>query len=245
MAILASSNVDFVVTFFALSRLGYTVLCLSLRIPDVAISGLLKQAQCHTIVTEENSFVAANIKAVRKGWNVDDIPIPRRTQYEKGELSHDQPFVRAYIAAQERDRVALMMHSSGSTGLPKIVSLTHRNVLTHAVQGAGMDNFGALPLYHLYGVSTTLQAMYQRRIAYLYNTSLPLTANNLLAALAAIKAKAIHVVPYALGLIAEQSRGLAYLKGCKTVTAAGARTPDELGDRLVSAGVNLGVVFGT
>lgn len=108
-----------------------------------------------------------------------------------------------------------------------------------------MDNFAALPFYHVYGISTTIQAMYRRKTAYLFNTSLPLTADNILAALTAVKVQVVNTVPYALGLIAEQPRGMEYLKGCKIVTAAGARTPDELGDRLVSSGVNLGVVFGT
>ncbi|KAI1126135.1 hypothetical protein F5Y10DRAFT_293994 [Nemania abortiva] len=244
-AILASSNVDFIVTFFALSRLGYTVLCLSLRLPDVAIVNLLKQAQCHIIIRDESPFVATNVGTVQKVWDLNDLPIPTRELYDRGDSSHEQPFVRPYDAAQERDRVALLMHSSGSTGLPKIVTLTHRNVLTHAVQGAGMDNFAALPWYHMYGISTTTQAMYRRKIAYLFNTSLPLTADNILAALTASKVKVIHTVPYALGLIAEQPRGMEYLKSCKIVTTAGARTPDELGDRLASAGVNLGIVFGT
>ncbi|KAI1154384.1 hypothetical protein F4825DRAFT_472375 [Nemania diffusa] len=244
-AILASSNVDFLVTFFALSRLGYTVLCLSLRIPEVAIVELLKQAQCHTIIREESPFVTAKVEAVRKVWHLDELPIPNRPHYDRGDAPHEQPFIRAYDAAQERDRVALIMHSSGSTGLPKVVALTHRNVLTHAVQGAGMDNFAALPFYHVYGISTTIQAMYRRKTAYLFNTSLPLTADNILAALTAVKVQVVNTVPYALGLIAEQPRGMEYLKGCKIVTAAGARTPDELGDRLVSSGVNLGVVFGT
>ncbi|KAI0466492.1 hypothetical protein F4859DRAFT_526594 [Xylaria cf. heliscus] len=245
VGILAPSNLDFVVTFFALSRLGYTVLCLSLRIPDNAITELLKQAQCHTIISGDSPSIAANIESVRKGWHLNSICIPNRQHYERKHSSNEQPFVRAYNASLERDRVALIMHSSGSTGLPKIVALTHRNVLTHAVQGTGMDNFAALPLYHMYGVSTTLQAMYLRRTAHLFNTSLPLTADNILAALTSTKASVIHAVPYALGLMAEQPRGLEYLKGCKIVTAAGARTPDELGDRLVAAGVNLAVVFGT
>ncbi|KAI0185904.1 putative NRPS-like enzyme [Xylaria flabelliformis] len=245
VGILAPSNLDFVVTFFALSRLGYTVLCLSLRIPDVAIGELLKQAQCHIIIRAGSPSIVANIEVARQGWHLNDMSIPSREHYDRKDLLNDKPFVRAYVATQERDRVALIMHSSGSTGLPKIVALTHRNVLTHAVQGAGMDNFASLPLYHMYGISTTLQAIYLRKTAHLFNTSLPLTADNVIAALSSIKASVIHVVPYALGLIVDQSRGLEYLQRCEIVTAAGARTPDQLGDRLVSAGVNLSVVFGT
>lgn len=87
--------------------------------------------------------------------------------------------------------------------------------------------------------------MWMRKTAYLYNTSLPLTADNLVAVLEAVRPAAVHVVPYALGLLAEKQQGVDALKTCRIVTAAGARTPDELGDRLVREGVSLGVVFGT
>ena len=87
--------------------------------------------------------------------------------------------------------------------------------------------------------------MWMRKTAYLYNTSLPLTADNLVSVMKSIRPEALHCVPYVLGLLAEKPEGVDALKACKVVTAAGARTPDELGDRLVKAGINLGVVFGT
>ncbi|KAL7626079.1 hypothetical protein AAE478_002849 [Parahypoxylon ruwenzoriense] len=244
-AILAPSNVDFIVTFFALSRLGYTVLCLSLRIPPVAILNLLKQTDCNIIVHGSLPHIAANLEAVGHERAIKTLRIPQRSEYDNKSVAEEPRFVRDFNRAEERDRIALIMHSSGSTGYPKAVMLSHRNVLTHAVQGAGMDNFAALPLYHMYGVSTTLQAMYQGNTANLFNTAIPLTADNLIAALTKVGADVVHVVPYALGLLAEQPHGVEYLKGCKIVTSAGARTPDELGDRLVAEGVNLGVVFGT
>ncbi|KAL8860933.1 MAG: hypothetical protein Q9178_002688 [Gyalolechia marmorata] len=60
-----------------------------------------------------------------------------------------------------------------------------------------------------------------------------------------VRPEAVQVVPYVLGLLAEKESGVNALRSCKLVTAAGARTPDELGDRLVKVGINLGVVFGT
>lgn len=254
VAILAPSNVDFIVTFFALSRLGFTVMCLSLRIKPEAIVNLLRQTQCAIIVhgPQGGSPSSSTLEAVRStcGMSIKTLRIPTRAEYERTALipwytpsgvTNDREADRE----AKRNQLALVMHSSGSTGLPKPVFLTHRNVLTHAVQGAGMDNFGSLPLYHMYGVSTTLQAMYLRRRANLFNASLPLTAANLIGSIEAVQPKVVHAVPYALGLLAEKSRGVELLRQCAIVTAAGARTPDELGDRLVKAGVNLGVVFGT
>lgn len=158
--------------------------------------------------------------------------------------SSGEPHIpREYDREEENRRIGLIIHSSGSTGLPKPVMLSHKALITHPTQGSGRHNFNALPWYHLYGISTSLQAMWMRKTAYLYNTSLPLTADSLVPVIEMVRLEAVHVVPYTLGLIAEKDRGVEALKTCKVVTATGTWTPDELGDRLIRAGINLGVVF--
>jgi acyl-coenzyme A synthetase/AMP-(fatty) acid ligase len=236
--------VDFVVSIFALSRLGYTVLCLSLRLVPVAITNLLKQAECNTIVHGRSQQIESMIREVSQQVPLRIFHTPGKESYEV-QKDREPRFKRVHNRNEETNRIALVMHSSGSTGLPKPVFLSHKNVLCHPVQGSGVDNFGALPLYHMYGISTMLQAMYMRRIAYMFNQSLPMTADNLIAAIQAARPQAIHTVPYALGLLAEKPHGIECLKACMFVTAASTRTPDELGDRLVKAGVKLGVVYGT
>lgn len=244
MALLAPSNLDFIVSFFALSRLGYTILSLSLRIAPVAIINLLQKTHCSTIVHGHSPHVESTVHKVNQDLPVKSLRLPTRSDYDRPP-SDEPSFVREYDREEENSRIAVIMHSSGSTGLPKPVMLSHRALLTHPTQGPGMHNFGALPWYHLYGVSTSLQAMWMRKTAHLYNTSLPLTADNLIAVLEAVRPEALHAVPYTLGLLAEKQRGVEAMKACRIVTSAGARTPDELGDRLVREGINLGVVFGT
>ena len=244
MALLAPSNLDFIVSFFALSRLGYTVFCLSLRIAPKAIIYLLQKTNSVTIVQGQSAQIDSKLQKVNEDWPVKSLRLPSRSDYDRP-LSDEPSFVRQYDRHEENGSIALIIHSSGSTGLPKPVMLSHKALLTHPTQGSGLHNFNALPWYHLYGISTSLQAMWMRKTAYLYNTSLPLTGDNLIAILEAVRPGAVHIVPYALGLLAEKQRGVDALKACKVVTAAGARTPDELGDRLVREGVNLGVVFGT
>lgn len=244
MALLAASNVDYIISFFALSRLGYTVLSLSLRITPAAIINLLLKTNCSTIVHGHFPIVESTLRKVKRVAFVNSVSAPIRSDYDRPS-SGEPRFFREYNREEENKRIALIIHSSGSTGLPKPVMLSHEALLTHPTQGSGLHNFNALPWYHLYGISTSLQAMWMRKIAYLYNTSLPLTADHLVAVIEAVRPEAVHVVPYALGLMAEKDRGVEALKTCKVVTAAGARTPDELGDRLVRVGINLGIVFGT
>ncbi|KAK2607921.1 hypothetical protein N8I77_006562 [Diaporthe amygdali] len=246
VALLAPSNVDFIVSWFGLMRLGYTVFCLSLRIPPAAIIHLLGSTGCNTIVHGQTGPISRSLDAVAEQYaSLLCLPIPVRSEYATARPEGTPRFLRQFDRETENAQPALIMHSSGSTGMPKPVILTHKAVLTHATQGAGMNNFGALPWFHMYGISTSLQAMYRGKIANLYNTSLPLTSDNLVAAVQATKPGVVHFVPYALGLLAESPRGVECLKRCKIVTSAGARTPDELGHRLIAEGVNLAVVFGT
>lgn len=234
---------DYIISFFALSRLGYTVLSLSLRITPLAIINLLAKTHCFTIVHGHLPQLKSTLRKVNRDYSIDSVGAPTRVDYDRP-LSGKAFFVREFDREEENKRIALIIHSSGSTGLPKPVMLSHKALLTHPTQGSGLHNFNALPWYHIYGVSTSLQAMWMRKTAYLYNTTLPLTADNLVSVMEAIRPEAVHCVPYTLGLLAEKQRGIEALKTCQVVTAAGARTPDELGDRLVRAGINLGVVFG-
>ena len=219
-------------------------MCLSLRLAPVAVVNLLNQTGCNTIVHGDSPQILGTLAAVKKDKPLTQISIPSRSQYSAKQLDYVGVFRRRADRDSETHDVALIMHSSGSTGLPKPISLSHKSLLTHPLQGAGMHNFAVLPLYHIYGLSTTLQAMYMRKTANLYSARLPITTENLLIATEAIKPEVIHVVPYSLGLLAETDRGMEILKSAKMVTAAGARTPDELGDRLVQENVHVGVVFG-
>lgn len=243
IGLLAPSNLDFVVSFFALSRLGYTILTLSLRISPVAVSNLLKQCNCNIIIHGSSRSIETTLEKVKNDLPLKPLALPSRGDYD---IPASQTlFVREFDREGENGRLAIIIHSSGSTGLPKPIGLSHRAILCHPPVGSGLHNFNALPWYHVYGISTSLQAIWMGKIAHLFNTSLPLTGDNLIAVIEAVRPEAIHSVPYALGLLAEKPRGIELLKECKVVTAAGARTPDELGDRLIKAGVQLGVVFGT
>ena len=186
MALLAPSNLDFVVSFFALSRHGYTVLCLSLRITSTITINLLQKPNSITTVHEHSPQIDSTLHKVNKGWPVKTLRLPTRGDYDR--LPSDEaPFVREYDRHEENGRIALIIHSSGSTRLPKPVMLSHKALLAHPTQGSSLHNFNALPWYHLYGVSTSLQAMWMRKTTHLYNTSLLLTADNLITVLEVLR----------------------------------------------------------
>lgn len=231
-----------VITFFALSRLGYTVMMLSPRLSGEACVSLLEKVNCETIIYGKTSSIRTTMGEILQRKLVSCRPMPS-TQHDNTETSF-LVLHRNRNSEAQRNKIALILHSSGSTGTPKPLFLTHRALMTHPLRGPGLTSFNPLPWYHLHGLSTALQAMWMRKTAYMWNASLPLTADGVVSALEAARPESVAAVPYMLQLLVENRRGIAALRECKLVTYGGAPCPDELGDRLVSEGVRFGGSFG-
>ncbi|KAI5302744.1 putative NRPS-like protein biosynthetic cluster [Ascosphaera pollenicola] len=241
VGLLAPSTLDFVVTFFAVSRLGHTILTLSPRLAPVAIANLMKENDCHHLLSGSAPQLKQNVDEARNLFDFEIHPVPARSQYDVPMANY---FDRKFDRETEHLKPCVIIHSSGSTGLPKSIPLSHRALLQHPIFGPGLHNFNALPWYHVHGIGSALQAMYFGKTAHMWNAALPMTAENVVTILQVARPGALHTVPYVLGLMAESDKGIELLRECKIVTAAGARTPDELGDKLVKAGVKFGTLFG-
>lgn len=148
-------------------------------------------------------------------------------------------FTRHTKLVNETDTVAFIVHSSGSTGLPKPIYQTHRQCLSNYAVGSGMRAFVTLPLFHNHGVATTFRGIMAGKRTTIYNANLPLTNGHLVAAMAETSFDSFHCVPYALKVLAETEAGVEQLAKAKLVLFGGSSCPDELGDLLVERGVNL------
>ncbi|KAI5287183.1 hypothetical protein KEM54_006185, partial [Ascosphaera aggregata] len=241
IGLLAASTLDYVISFFTVSRLGHTILALSPRLAPLAVANLMKENGCHHLVHGESSQIKHTINEARALFDFNIYPLPVREEYD---IPLSNYFERKYDGQAENTKPCVIIHSSGSTGLPKSIPLSHRALIQHPLFGPGLHNFNALPCYHIHGIGTALQAMYFGKTAHMWNAALPITGETVIELLEAVKPEALHTVPYILGLLADSEKGLEMLKHCKVVTAAGARTPDELGDKLVKAGVKFGTLFG-
>ncbi|KAJ8133029.1 hypothetical protein O1611_g593 [Lasiodiplodia mahajangana] len=245
IGLFAPSDLSFVIALFAVSRLGCRALTVSIRLSEPACLNLMERTECDTMIVGSTVRITATVNGLKKARSdLKFIPMPTRADFDKPD-SPPEPFLRPIPDREtEHAQLALFGHSSGSTGLPKPLALSHRSVLNNIYFGTGCKAFNALPWYHLHGLFTSFQAIYMRKTAHLYNADLPLTAEHLVTALKEIQPEICHTVPYVLKLMAERQDGIDVLKRCKFVTAAGARTPDELGDRVVKEGVNFGVILG-
>ncbi|KAL1616401.1 putative NRPS-like protein biosynthetic cluster [Neofusicoccum ribis] len=236
VALLGPSNLDYVITLLALSRMGFAVLFLSNRLPTEAYVSLLQKTSCSAIVAAPRF---ASMVAAIQATDFLITSFPQVEQGVYGRRPSGPRFARQTTLVDEERCVAFIVHSSGSTGLPKPIFQTHRACLSNYALGSGMRAFVTLPLFHNHGLATTFRGVVSGMRTVLYNANLPLTNANLVEALRAAEPESFHCVPYALKVLAETEEGVEALRRCRLVLFGGSSCPDDLGDLLVGRGVYL------
>jgi len=110
----------------------------------------------------------------------------------------------------ESNKTALIWHSSGPTGLPKLFPMTHRQMLVRSRLNLYTDDrlFINSPLYASAGISFLLFNMHKTAPTLFWNENLPYTSNNLTLALESFRPKYISISPYALKCFAETEQGV-------------------------------------
>ncbi|KAK8041417.1 hypothetical protein PG994_014424 [Apiospora phragmitis] len=209
VALFAQSDLSFIVTFFAIFRLGCKALIMSIRLGEPACLNLLATADCDTIMYGNTARITATIADLKKAdSSLHFMPIPARKDFDRPDHPLPEPFDRPIPDKEaEHVQISLIAHSSGSTGLPKPLFLSHRSIITTLPTGTGLRALNALPWYHIHGLFTSLMAMWMRQPAHLFNARLPLTAANLIHALREARPEICHCVPYTLKLMAEGGTG--------------------------------------
>lgn len=248
VGLLGPSNFDYLITILALTKLGHTVLFLSTRISPAAYKSLLKATGAkHLLIDDSFRNLAETLSP--------DLPklkiagIAKRAVYEGegavGTTEFDTCLTHQLDPEAEKSQLAWIIHSSGSTGLPKPIFQTQGAALGNYRNNLNMRGFVTLPLYHAHGISSLFRSIQSRKSIHLYNASLPLTHDYLLKTLQQNDFEIFYGVPYALKILAESSEGLEALAKMKVVMFGGSACPDTLGNRLVEKNVNLVSHYGT
>lgn len=243
VAILAPSNFEYIITIIALNRLGWSILFLSTRLSTAAYDLLLAEAQCELVITIDDYIETLDrIQTLRQSYPLRSVTILRPMDY----VSHStSKFHRIYDAQKESSKIAWIIHSSGSTGLPKPIFLTNAQCLANFRNGFPLRSFITSPLFHSHALMELFRSICRKSGIFVANYNLPVTRQGLVKALKVARPELIAVVPYVLQLLGEGKDGIAELAKANIVLFAGARCPDELGDKLVAGGVNLVSNYGS
>jgi acyl-CoA synthetase (AMP-forming)/AMP-acid ligase II len=246
VGLLGPSNFEYFLSILALTKLGHTVLFLSTRISNAAYTSLMEATGAQHILIDE-SFRDV-VEQVKKGFpelHVHNITDSATYDFSIANDERGTRFDQHLQPKVESTKISWIIHSSGSTGLPKPIYQTHSAALNNYASNLNLRGFITLPLYHAHGISSVFRAIHSKKQIYMYNANLPLTQQHLLNIMQRCDFQIFYGVPYALKLLGETPEGIAALAKLKVVMFGGSACPDGLGDRLVEHGVNLISHYGT
>ncbi len=148
VAILSGNTPDFIRSYFAIASQGARALMLDTGLSQSEHLNMMQRTNCKLVLAQKSHF----IEGAPETYDIETI-----------DDTDEKDFVVADVV---REDIAMLSFTSGSTGNPKIVGLTHDNILSLA-DGAlfykpiihpGYTFYGFLPLYHIYGVVINIVA---------------------------------------------------------------------------------------
>jgi acyl-CoA synthetase (AMP-forming)/AMP-acid ligase II len=162
LALCAPNCIEFAVAWYAATSIGAIVTTVNPLCTGDEISRQLRQTGARWLVAT-SGLVEQKLRAVMPGTAIVEtfvIGEPAAGTTPFGSLRATAPAPDVAVSASD---VALLPTSSGTTGLPKSVELTHRNLVaslgqTWLAHQAAEDDvvIAALPLFHIYGLQITL-----------------------------------------------------------------------------------------
>ncbi len=140
LAILSDNSARYLETYLAAAKLGVSVTPLNIRLGDPELDHIVNDSQAVAIAVGDGyekraAALLASAPAVRLGLSLDN--------HLDGSAGYEEIRAQAPDAEPDRERyqvseddLAVLMYTGGTTGLPKGVMLSHRNVLTAAIAAA-------------------------------------------------------------------------------------------------------------
>ncbi|HQO02447.1 MAG TPA: class I adenylate-forming enzyme family protein, partial [Spirochaetota bacterium] len=143
IGILAGSSAEWCITYMSINITGAIVLPLDTNLPPESYASMLEKVNARAV------FVSDQFSGIAKGTASYSIDLNKCM----GEASSVEP---AHVG---EDHIASLVFTSGTTGNPKIVTLSHRNIFKTAIStseylelGPGDMNLCILPLFHVYAL---------------------------------------------------------------------------------------------
>ena len=250
VGICAAGNLEWIATFMALVRMGYTVLAISPRLVLAdRLADLLTRAKCRILIHGPN-ILSSSTTTTTLVEHQHPI-IPHQTLLHPQHPDPLPPPPHSLPLLHPPPQTSLIFHSSGSTGPPKLLPLPQTTQLARlraSRQSVYADRtvFIASAPYNSGGLSVLLGALNSTKPLCLWNDALPYTGEGLVAFLREARPEVATFIPSALEVLVRMSgeEGIRALRECcGRVVGFGALVSQEVGDRLVRAGVRFGVGY--
>ncbi|MFF2249173.1 4-coumarate--CoA ligase family protein [Streptomyces sp. NPDC058142] len=165
LALHSPNTVAFPVAFYGATRAGASVTTVHPLATPEEFAKQLRDSSASWIVTVSPLLDAARAAAERAG-GVREIFVCDQAEGHRSladMLGSTAP--EPHLAVDPAEDVAALPYSSGTTGVPKGVMLTHRSIATNLAQlaplmpmGPGDRILAVLPFFHIYGLTALMNA---------------------------------------------------------------------------------------
>ena len=143
------NSIEFYIAYFGIIQLGAVVAPLNIFLKEKELAHIIKDAQPTLIVLDSkymDLFKSTSINPLPKMLTQDEMDVD-------GPAPIDLP--ECTVHNLDSDEMAVLLYTSGTTGLPKGVMLSSKNIMTNVLQGLARLRFwgderllGILPLFH-------------------------------------------------------------------------------------------------
>lgn len=143
------NSVEFYVAYFGVVQTGAVIAPLNTFLHEVELAHILNDSKPSLVVTH-----SSHVELFKKIENGKQIPM--LTEHDIAMQSPVQAQPSPFpVYKLEPEEMAALLYTSGTTGMPKGVMLSSKNIMTNVVQGMSRLElheserlFGALPLFH-------------------------------------------------------------------------------------------------
>jgi 4-coumarate--CoA ligase len=163
VGLMAPNLPEYAVVFHGVAVAGGTVTTINPIYNADEVRFQLNDSGAKLLVTLPD-FLATATEAI-EGTSVTEIAVIGQAE---GAVSLDDLYgeAMAQVPVDPAEQVVVLPYSSGTTGLPKGVMLTHRNLVANIVQSSPVMQYGddevalaVLPFFHIYGMQVLMNSL--------------------------------------------------------------------------------------
>lgn len=257
IALIGTSSIDYYITFLAVQRLGWTTILISPRLAMEGFAHLLTTTKCSAVIVAESSRNVLESVDQMYSLGLTRVPLVEISRIAEGRVASASASSASSSSIDRRPPLDLrepgrgheiVIHSGGTTGLPKPVCINPVTWLAQAADIAArmprVDTLSTLPLFHSFGLATLLRCLINGKRLSLLDAGRPVTASIVESSLQLTHSRAVVTVPYVLKFFAEAEGGLHRLALLDQVVAAGSTIPDDLAAELRKHQVHIFHLYG-
>jgi len=153
VALLGPNSIEFVIAYFAALRAGYVAVPMNTQSTPRDVGEMLHDSGARVLFTApDQDLSGVDLGGVHK-VALSSAGLASLARQDSGEPS----------SPRDRESLAVLLYTAGTSGRPKAAMLTHRALLSHLEQVASLriispetTILAILPLFHVYGLNAVL-----------------------------------------------------------------------------------------